>query len=999
MIGALAFRLWRLDLPRSMIFDEVYHARSATEWLADWEHGWTRDTYEWTHPMLAKYLIAAGIVVADPNQVVTRRPLDSVPVAVAVAPQRTASDRPESVVFTADGSRQIIASDALSGQQLAAWDAAGPVDALAYDEDAGRLLVGRTDTGQINVFDVSTFLTAHGTRAPPVGAAPIDTGLAAVSEIEIPADQAVILARGPDGIAELERTTGASLAATDLVVASVAYVPSPSQGSGGPWVVAVSADRTQLLLLDAATLAPSMVGDIADTRDLPATAAGPIQVRGSGTDLQVWVPVGALPADNEHPAVDGGITVFNDSVSLIDTAPLPGRPEIIGWQSVANIIYIAGQAPDGAYQLWTVQPLGNGGTQSVGFAAYDTTPLAGDPQAMAFDMSDHDQGDDHERLLVSVATGTGGELTGVDVGSNAFAWRLAGVLFGSVLVGLVYLLAATMFRRRRIAVLAAIFVAVDGMSYVMSRIAMNDIFVATFIVGGYLVFWQIWSGRWARSAWWALPLVGVLIGLAAASKWVGIYALMGLWILVLARSHLGRFLLVAGAAVTTAVLGAGAPWPFLAFSVLALALALVVTWIRPVRLTSNDLLGLAPTMAIFSGVALAFTIGYSQVPDVRKATSAVELIFGVLAGGAQAAWPAWIMLGIGALLLVMRAVASLRKPESDRRWMQPGGLGGFNWPWIGACLIVIPLVVYFLAYIPYLELGHNIAGASAGPGYGWSLDELQAQMFGYHFGLQAGHPAASPWWSWPLDLKPVWFYGHDFDSLQLGPILIDRRIAVVYNGGNPILFWAGVPAILWCSLQAWRRRSPALVLVVAAFALQFLPWTRIERATFQYHYLTAVLFAMIAVAYVLDEALRSWSWRPFGIAFIVLAAVAGVLVFPMGSALAMPDWYINAARTLLPWNYAFQFPNPPQGVRPALISTSIVTLAVGTVLALGSATWALWGREVLRGSPQRDEQEEDADRDEPNRPEPVDVDVERLTHEEPAADAHEDQTEDHGPVP
>ena len=70
VLVAFFFRLWRLDIPRHTHFDEVYHARSATEWLSDWQEGWTRDTYEWTHPLLAKYLIAAGIVFADPNKVV-----------------------------------------------------------------------------------------------------------------------------------------------------------------------------------------------------------------------------------------------------------------------------------------------------------------------------------------------------------------------------------------------------------------------------------------------------------------------------------------------------------------------------------------------------------------------------------------------------------------------------------------------------------------------------------------------------------------------------------------------------------------------------------------------------------------------------------------------------------------------------------------------------------------------------------------------------------------
>ncbi len=672
MAFALLFRLYRLDTPRSMHFDEVYHARSATEWLADWEHGWTRDTYEWTHPELAKYLIAAGIVLADPNKVVASQALTAPAPALTVAPQRTDSGRMGSVTFSAAGST-ITARDALTGDELASWNSAGPVAALAYDEDNARLLVGRTDIGQINIFQVGDFLLQSGTRAPPVGEAPFETGLSAVNEIVLPANNPILLARGPDGVAELERTSGVKLASSTQVLASVGYVPASGTEGSTAQVVGVDPAAGTLVLLNAATLEPSLdANGHAEFRTLPSDPAGPIQVRGNGDGLQVWVPVGALPPDDEQPGVDGGITVFDDQLNLIDTAPLPGRPEIIGWQSVANIIYIAGQAPDGAWQLWTVQPIGNGGTQSAGFAAFDTTPLSGEPLAMTFDISDHDQSDDHGRLVVSVAQGAGGALVGVDAGSNAFAWRVAGVGFGTVLVGLIYLLAAAMFRRRRIAVLAAIFVAVDGMSFVMSRIAMNDIFVATFIVAAYLLLWQIWSGRWARSAWWALPMVGVLIGLASASKWVGIYALIGIWVLVLARSSLGRFLLVAAIGFLTIIAGVGAPWPFLVFCLLALAFAALLVWVKPIRLTGRDLLALAPTAAVLSGIGLAFTLAYSQVADAREPRNAVELVFSVLARGAQAAWPAWIMLGIAAALILLRAVVSIARPKSDRHWMQPG---------------------------------------------------------------------------------------------------------------------------------------------------------------------------------------------------------------------------------------------------------------------------------------------------------------------------------------
>ncbi len=993
VLFAFLFRLWRLDTPRAMHFDEVYHARSATEWLTDWQEGWTRDTYEWTHPMLAKYLIAAGIVVADPNKVVAETDTGVPYHALAVAPQRQAEGVVDSIAFGASDGGTITARSVMSGEVVAEWQAGGPVASLAYDPDQARLLVGMSDSGTVITYDLAAFLSVRGERGPPAAGLTIETGLAGVSEIDVPLDQPALLFRGPDGIVETEKATGVELARSELVAGGVGYVPGTTgDAPSGPFVVATDLERNVLVVMDAATLLPDddINGD-PRVESLPSPAVGPIEVRGRGDDAQVWVPVGPLPADNEHPAVRGGITVFDERVQEIDTAPLPGTPSLIGWQPVANIIYIAGfdessQQP----AVWTVQPIGNGGTQSVGFAAFDTTLLSGQPLAMAFDVSDHDQDEDHARLLVSVtAEDGGGSLVQIDAGSNAFAWRLAGIGFGSVLVALIYLLAATMFSRRRIAVLAGIFVAVDGMSYVMSRIGMNDIYVAVFIAAAYLVFWQVWSGRWPRSAWWALPLVGVLIGLAAATKWVGIYAMLGIWILVFARSSLGRFLLVALIAAIAVVMGFGAPWPFLVVALATLALALVVVWVRPIQLELRDLLGLSATIAVLAAVGLAFTLAFNQVPDAREPGNAVELVFSVLARGAQVGWPAYLLLAGSAVLLVIRAVRSLSDPDSDRRWQLPGELGGFQWSWIAACVAVIPLLVYFLAYVPYLELGHPIAGPSAGPGYGWSLDEIHAQMFGYHFGLQAGHPSSSPWWSWPLDLKPVWFYGHDFDQ---------RRIGVIYNGGNPILFWAGVPALLWCGLMAWKRRSLAMVLLVVAFAFQFLPWTRIERATFHYHYLTALMFAMVAVAYVVDEMLRAWTYRPLAIAFLMLAAIVGVLVFPLGSAIAMPDWYINMARSFPPWNYAFQFPNPPQGDRGELIAADSVKLIAGVLVAVSAAAFALYGRELLgRGPTQGDDQQDDAQDHQRYRPQQVGVDVGHvLVDQEPDPQPDQDHAEDHG---
>jgi 4-amino-4-deoxy-L-arabinose transferase-like glycosyltransferase len=953
VLGALLFRVWRLDVPRAMHFDEVYHGRSATEFLANWENGWRRDVYEWTHPMLAKYLIAAGIVIADPNKVIAETPTDGPAAALAVAPARSSVGRERSVGFSASGS-ELTARDVESGAVVARWNAGGPVASLAYDESSEQLLVGRADAGIVEAWQLEAFLRATGERAPPDVAQRWSTDTDSALDIVLAGETpTAILVRGAGGVAILEPTGEVRLAA-DGVYADIGWVSASGGEDGRAESVAVTdLARGSIVLLDPTTLAPRLDvgGGETDVFTPDAPPLGPLLVRGSGGDQQLFALTGPLPADprGEHPATPGSFAVLElDDDRLIDGIPLPGEPSVIGWQPVANIVYMGGTAPDGSPVIWTVEPHGEArsGTNdgvlyqgTTGYGAFDETRLPGAPLAMAFDVSRLSQADDPGRLLVSASAPGGSSLVTVDASSNAFAWRLAGVTFGALLVGLVYLLAGTMFSRRRIAVLAGGFVALDGMSYVMSRISMNDIFVATFIVAAYLLFWQVWSGRWRCSAWWAVPLVGVLIGLAASTKWVGFYALAGLLVLVLARSSLGRLVLVALVAFGAVAAGLGSPWPFLVIVVGAAALALVIVYHRPIRVDADELrLGLPATGVVLGGIGLAFALAYSAVPGAKDPSGGVELLFAMLARGVEVGWPAWLMLGVALALIAWRAVASLRDPESDARWWKPSEMGGFAWSWVGACLIIVPLAVYLLSYVPYLALGHSVAITDTGPGYAWSLDELHRQMFGYHFGLTAGHDYASPWWSWPLDLKPVWFFGQSYDGRQMG---------VIYNGGNPILFWAGIPAIVLGGVLAWRRRSLALALLVAAFAFQFLPWARVERATFIYHYFTAVLFAMVAIAYLVDEGLRRWEWRDLAIGFLVLAAVAFVLVFPLGSALPVPDWYVTAARALPPWNGGFRFPDPPSGARGELLALSPMTLLLAVLVAAVAVAFAIWGRPWL----------------------------------------------------
>ena len=86
---------------------------------------------------------------------------------------------------------------------------------------------------------------------------------------------------------------------------------------------------------------------------------------------------------------------------------------------------------------------------------------------------------------------------------------------------------------------------------------MNDVYVGLFIIAAYTVFAALWTGWWrGRAAFWlGMPVIGVLLGLALASKWVAAYAIGALVLLILVRSALGRVLAILGMIGFTTVLG------------------------------------------------------------------------------------------------------------------------------------------------------------------------------------------------------------------------------------------------------------------------------------------------------------------------------------------------------------------------------------------------------------------------------------------------------------
>ncbi|MPZ72303.1 MAG: phospholipid carrier-dependent glycosyltransferase [Nitriliruptorales bacterium] len=136
---------------------------------------------------------------------------------------------------------------------------------------------------------------------------------------------------------------------------------------------------------------------------------------------------------------------------------------------------------------------------------------------------------------------------------GCFGFRAASAAAGSVLVVLTYLIGLRLFRRRGVAALAAFLVAIDGLAFTMSRIAMLDIFLAMFVALGVWLLLKdrdvLWSNLPAgadvqrplprRSHRWRW-VAGLAFGLAFATKWSAVWVIGGAGLFVLISEALWR---------------------------------------------------------------------------------------------------------------------------------------------------------------------------------------------------------------------------------------------------------------------------------------------------------------------------------------------------------------------------------------------------------------------------------------------------------------------------
>lgn len=213
-----------------------------------------------------------------------------------------------------------------------------------------------------------------------------------------------------------------------------------------------------------------------------------------------------------------------------------------------------------------------------------------------------------------------------------------------------------------------------------------------------------------------------------------------------------------------------------------------------------------------------------------------------------------------------------------------------------ATLVIIPPIVYSLLWIPHLIQNP----------YPNFLD-VQWSILNYHENVGNSttiHPYCSNWYTWPLMLRPLAYYFKEYKP---------NYYYDVHAMGNPLLWWLALATIfasLWLIIKSLVRVpirelniNPIAIplFIVIDYAANLLPWLKVSRCLFIYHYLGAVLFAIVGLAWWVDIWLRS-GYRSLQIAALTtIFGIAAAFVFWLPIYLGLP--IEKSALSLRLWDF------------------------------------------------------------------------------------------------
>jgi dolichyl-phosphate-mannose--protein O-mannosyl transferase len=415
-------------------------------------------------------------------------------------------------------------------------------------------------------------------------------------------------------------------------------------------------------------------------------------------------------------------------------------------------------------------------------------------------------------------------------GPDSFGWRFSAAVAGTLICVMTALIAQLFWGKPIWTFTAGLLIATEDLNFVQSRTGMLDIFVAFWVVLGFLL-------------------------------------------LILDRRYIDRGTSRRVPADVPAAVPLAGPVQSPAPSGIGASSA------APARLPADE-----PSTGSVGGLreADAAALGPPSLSLIPEHVPSPfwrpwRLLAGIAFGAAFATkWNgAYALVGAALLAFFWEIGRRRRASEPHPFWrtvlMESAGLI--------VAFIALPVIVYLASYVRFWDLHHGFDFSA------WW--KLQKAMEAFHHGLsryvgnshKLTHPYESTPLGWPIVERPVLYFFQETKN----------TVRDIISLGNPVIYWTSiftVPYAIW----KWIRRPDARAgLIVVAIFAQWLPWFLIFSRVQFFFYTTPIgPFLVLANVYAMRDLAelhvggsRSRPYLPLVVAWVVLSVGMFVWQWPI----------------------------------------------------------------------------------------------------------------------
>jgi 4-amino-4-deoxy-L-arabinose transferase-like glycosyltransferase len=471
-------------------------------------------------------------------------------------------------------------------------------------------------------------------------------------------------------------------------------------------------------------------------------------------------------------------------------------------------------------------------------------------------------------------------------GFNSGTWRTTTVLAGSLLVGLVFLIALRLRRDRFFAVAAALFMCFDGLAFVESRTGVIDIIAIMFAALLWYAFLLHWQARTRRQWTATLYFMALCAGLAFGAKLTALAPLVIAVVLIagrfaepLAYELIPPLKRIRGPGSGAALMwrdSAGGGRALLHYLLAALvAVALFSACFSRYLTVEHTTVYHFDDCTQEAGLHLASTdtqqvpwthIGRVRVPDVVLAE---REIFQVMAAGLQyhnaechghpyaSDWYTWPVMFHPVLFYADYKSNATPAGASERGWISDMGNPAVWW-------LAIPALLFCLWRAVGGRGGWRLVVAAAGVvGFGmfyvlaYSVNQPHVRYLGIPVLVLGLWYALRRWW--PVGLASLGMAAlaemiaryHAAPRYDLVRVNVDLGFKVAFAA---VAVFGG---LLVVNAIVTRRFTPAFILL--GYLAAWLMWVQgnERRVLFFYHMLGALIFMCLALGYMLAHLRRA----------------------------------------------------------------------------------------------------------------------------------------------